>query len=180
MDELKLQTRYAQSLFDLAKEGGIISEIFDDMSLIDSVCKENHEFEVVLKNPTIKPLKKKEILIGLFGGVCNELTVKFLSLVVSKRRDIYLQAISEMYIELYNKYNNIKTATIEVASALDEQTKEMVSNKIASQLACTVKLKQNVKPSLLGGFCLNIEGKQYDASFIRKLNDIKKEITKQL
>lgn len=180
MDELKLQTRYAQSLFDLAKEGGIISEIFNDMTLIDAVCKENREFEVLLKNPTIKPLKKKDIMLGLFSGVCNELTLKFLSLIVSKRRDIYLKAISEMYIELYNKYNNIKTATIEVASALDEQTQAMVSKEIASQLACTVELKQKIKPSLLGGFCLNVDGKQYDASFARKLNDIKKEIIKKL
>ena len=58
MNSYKLQTRYAQSLFDLALEQGISDVVYKDMQCVMQVCMQNREFRVILKNPVIKPSDK--------------------------------------------------------------------------------------------------------------------------
>jgi F-type H+-transporting ATPase subunit delta len=178
MDEKKLQKRYAQSLFDLAKENNSIPTIYKDITYIHTVCKENRELEVVLKNPTIMPLKKRQILLALFEKSCDSLTTKFLSLVASKRREIYLKGICEEFIDIFNKYNNIKIATITVANDIDENIKNTIKNTLERELNCTIELDIHKDANLIGGFVINVDSEQYDASFLRRLNDLKRNITK--
>ena len=178
MDEFKLQTRYAQSLFDLAKEDNKTKEVFDDMSMIKKVCQENHEFQVILKNPIIKPLDKKSILEKLFKDRCQELTISFLSLIVKKRRDIYLLGICERYLEIYKKANNIKTTELITAQTLSQDIISQIKEQLKKELNSDIDLQIRVNPKLIGGFCLTLEGKQYDASFLNKLIKLKKMFAK--
>lgn len=178
MDELKLQKRYAQSLFDLAKQENIIEEIFSDVELIYDVCKHNREFCVILKNPTIKPLKKREILFALFNDKCNALTMKFLSLIASKHREIYLQGICSSFVEIYNKHNGIKIAKLFVAQKASEEIKQAIKQRLEADFSCKVQIEEHEDRNLIGGFIIEFDDKQYDASFVRKLNDLKREITK--
>ena len=77
MNSYKLQTRYAQSLFDLAQEGGISDSVYGDMLLVMQVCKENHELRSILKNPVIKAGSKKAIVDELFQNKEKKLTVTY-------------------------------------------------------------------------------------------------------
>lgn len=176
MDEKKLQKRYAQSLFDLSKQQDILNTIFNDITHIYNICKENREFEIVLRNPIIKPLKKKEILLALFEKDCNVLTMKFLSLIATKCREVYLKGICEEFFEIYNSYNNIKVATLIVANDINKDITNAIRRKLEQEYNCKIQLKIKQDEDLIGGFVVEIEGKQYDASFIRKLNDLKKKI----
>lgn len=178
MDEKRLQKRYAQSLFDLAREKDIISVIFNDINNILEVCNGNRELTVVLKNPTVKPLKKKEILFALFENSCNELTMRFLSLITAKRREIYLKEICTEFIEIFNAYNNIKVVKVTSATKLSEETLNTIKQKIEAEYSCKVQTEEKINESLIGGFIIEIDDKQYDASYLRKLNDLRKEIIK--
>ena len=62
MSDERVASRYAKSLLELADEQGKIEEVHKDMVLLDSVCNENRELALVLKNPTIKNDKKRAIL----------------------------------------------------------------------------------------------------------------------
>ncbi len=44
MTNPRLAIRYAKSLLDLAKEKGKLEEVFNDMKLLDSICKTSREF----------------------------------------------------------------------------------------------------------------------------------------
>ncbi|MBO6118576.1 MAG: ATP synthase F1 subunit delta [Bacteroidales bacterium] len=178
MDEKRLQKRYAQSLFDLAKQRDIINTVFDDVNNILDVCNDNRELNTVLKNPTIKPLKKREILFALFENKCDELTMRFLSLITSKRREIYLKEICTAFIETFNAYNNIKVVKVTSAAKLSEETLNTIKQKIETAFSCKVQTEEYINTNLIGGFILETDGKQYDASYLRKLNDLRKEITK--
>ena len=178
MDEKRLQKRYAQSLFDLAREKDIIDVIFNNINNILEVCNDNRELNIVLKNPTVKPLKKKEILFALFENSCNGLTMRFLALITAKRREIYLKEICEEFIEIFNAYNNIKVVRITSATKLSEETLNTIKQKIEAEYSCKVQTEEKINESLIGGFIIEIDDKQYDASYLRKLNDLRKEIIK--
>lgn len=180
MNSYKLQTRYAQSLFDLAHEGGISELVYEDMLLVMQVCKDSHELRTILKNPVIKPASKKAIVGELFQGKVQSLTVAFFELLITKRRDILLYEIAERYTEIYKEFNNIKTVLFSTAVKLDSDELELVKKKIEAELNATIDLHAKVEPELIGGFCLSVDGMQYDASFMKQFSKLKKEFAKNI
>ena len=112
MNSYKLQTRYAQSLFDLALEKNISKQVYQDMLLVMDVCKQNRELRVVLKNPVIKPCKKKSIVNDVFSGRVEELTLAFVELLIAKRRDILLFEIA-LFDEVIDLVGRIRLRNIQ-------------------------------------------------------------------
>lgn len=86
MREIKLQSRYANSLYILAKEDNILDKVLRDILSIKDLCIKSHEFQVILRNPVIKPNLKKQIINSLFKDTCEELTIKFLLLIIEKEK----------------------------------------------------------------------------------------------
>ncbi len=180
MNSFKLQTRYAQSLFDLAQENNVIDKVYEDMLLIKQVCEETPQLKAVLKNPVIKPSKKKNIIHEIFSGKIEQLSVLFIELLVSKRRDVFLFEIADRYTELYKEFKNIKTVRFTTAQILDEEIVSEIRREIEEKLSSKIDLQLFVNPKLLGGFSLTVEGKQYDASFSKQITKLKKEFNKNI
>ncbi len=176
MREIKLQSRYANSLYILAKESNILDKVLRDILSIKDLCVKDHEFQVILRNPVIKPNLKKQIILSLFKETCEELTIKFLLLVVEKRRDIFLLGICEEFLEIYNKEHNIKKARLVVAEQITSSLQEEIKEKLQNSLQANIDLETEVDDRILGGFSLTIDDKQYDASFRKKLSDLRNKL----
>lgn len=177
MESSKLQTRYAQSLFDLAVENSLTESVYEDMSLVKKVCAENTELKAVLKNPIIKPSRKKAIIDGIFGEKIQELTASFLNLLINKRRDIFLYEIADRFTELYKESKGIKTVVLITADKLDPVFFDEILKYMEKSLNSKVDLELRVNPKLIGGFCILFDGKQYDASFLNQFVKLKKEFS---
>ncbi len=178
MDGYKLQTRYAQSLFDLSQEYGIPDKVYEDILSVMEVCLQNHELRVVLKNPIIKPFPKKAVISEIFSGKVQELTISFINLLIMKRREVWLYEIAERYTEIYKEHNNIKTVLLTTATELDEDMKERIEQKMATLLEAKIDLKTKVNPELIGGFNIFVDGKQYDASLANQFSILRNDFTK--
>ncbi len=176
MREIKLQSRYANSLYILAKESNSLDKVLRDILSIKDLCVKDHEFQVILRNPVIKPNLKKQIILSLFKETCEELTIKFLLLVVEKRRDIFLLGICEEFLEIYNKEHNIKKARLVVAEQITSSLQEEIKEKLQNSLQANIDLETEVDDRILGGFSLTIDDKQYDASFRKKLSDLRNKL----
>ena len=180
MNSYKLQTRYAQSLFELALEQGISELVYEDMQCVMQVCMQNREFRVILKNPVIKPSDKRNIVKEIFNGKVEGLSLAFMDLLIKKRRDVLLYEIAERYTEIYKEYNNIKTVILTTAESLDKGIADMIVQKIEEELSAKVDLQTKVNSKLIGGFCLFVDGMQYDASFMNQFTKLKKDFTKNV
>ena len=62
MNNSKISIRYAKALFDLAHELGVLGKTNEDMLAIASVCKSNHDFDIMLSSPVIHADKKIKII----------------------------------------------------------------------------------------------------------------------
>ncbi|MBO7276654.1 MAG: ATP synthase F1 subunit delta [Bacteroidales bacterium] len=180
MNSFKLQTRYAQSLFDLAQENNAIDRVYEDMLLIKKVCEESPQLKAILKNPVIKPSKKKSIIHDIFSSKVEQISILFMELLVTKRRDVILFEIADRYTELYKEFNHIKTVRFTTAQVLDEVIVDDIRREIEEKLSSKIDLQLFVNPKLLGGFSLTVEGKQYDASFSKQITKLKKEFNKNI
>lgn len=176
MKETRVALRYAKSLISLAKERDVLEQVKGDMELILSVCKENQDFSNMLKSPVVKADKKSAILNQVFGNKISELSLSFLNLLTSKKREAILGAVAENYINLYNESKNIVSATVTTAAAITEDIKAQVLTQLKSVVGdADVRIEERVDASLIGGFVLRVGDLEFNASVANKLQKLKRE-----
>jgi len=169
-------SRYAKSLMELAVENKQLDAVKNDMKTVQLVCNQNHEFILFLNSPVIKTDKKLAVLSDLFKGKISDLSLSFLNLITSKRREAYIGDITAAFDELYKENKNIFTAVVTSANGLDEKTRLMVIDLIKSQMNGEVELTEKIDANTIGGFILKIGDRQIDKSVARQLNNLKKEL----
>ena len=169
-------SRYAKSLMELAVENKQLDAVKNDMKTIQLVCNENREFILFLNSPVIKTDKKLAVLSDLFKGKISDLSLSFLNLITSKRRESYIGDIAAAFDEQYKENKNIFTAVVTSANGLDEKTKQKVIDLVKSQMNGEVELTEKIDPNTIGGFILKIGDRQVDKSVARQLSNLKKEL----
>ena len=180
MENYRVNTNYAKSLFLLANEMNKLDTVFADMKLVEKTCTENHILTVVFANPTIKESKKIGIATDLLTGKVDELTLAFISFVIRKRRAISLKGIATSYMDIYRRNKNIVLSELRTAIDVDEETKVLISRIIGEYTNKTVELNAITDNKMLGGFCMSFDNNLYDARLRRKLAKLRNEFSKNI
>lgn len=177
MKGVRAAVRYAKALLQLAQEKNSLDVVIADVKLIHNTIEENRELALMLQSPLVKSDKKESVLTSIFGSKINELTLKFVQLVVEQKRENSLQTICEQFIASYNELKNIAIVNVTTTQPLTESLRAEIVKKIKSDYQLSeVELVEKVDESLIGGMILRIGDKQLDASIRRQLNDIKQEL----
>lgn len=174
MSDFRAASRYVRSLLGLAQEQGVLDEVHKDMQLIDKTCKESHDLVSLLRSPIIKHDKKKAVLVKIFEGKMNKLTMAIIDIVTAKNREAILPAIAHEFHNAYNEFKGIQKATISTTFPLDQELRTEIEN-IIKKLSDkkVIELEEKVDKDLIGGFILNVGDKQIDASLSSKLRALK-------
>lgn len=176
MLELRLGTRYAKSILELAKERKELDEVVKDFQYIYSVCNSNPDFVAMLKSPMIQP-DKKDRIIKMVLDRCKptEMTVKFIEIIVRKRREVYLYDIADRFLYLYDKEKNITRGVLISAQLLDEAQKAIIVKSAEKAMDTNFFITEKIDPDLIGGFILKVGDKIYDGSLSAGLRKLKNE-----
>lgn len=179
MSAIRIASRYAKSLLDLAAERGELDAVLSDMQGFIKAL-ENKDLINLVKSPIINTGKKRDIFAALFKEKFHNTTFAFTDLVLNKGRESYLPAIADNFIAQYNEMIKVSSATITVASALsDTQLNDIKAKLLESKITLdNVDLDVKIDPSILGGFVIEIGDRLYDASAKHKLEKLRKEFTR--
>jgi F-type H+-transporting ATPase subunit delta len=175
MKNVKLATRYAKALFELAKEQNNVEQVRNDMIQMNKICKSNKDFKLLLSSPIIHPEKKQAVFNQIFGGNFNELSLAFINLIAKKRREGGLEEISEKFELIYKEFKNIKTAYVKTAVEIDDLLKEKMLVLLRKKFNAEIDLKTEVNKDLIGGFVISVDDELYDASILNKINLLSKD-----
>lgn len=175
MKESRIALRYAKALFELAEEQNFLEQAHNDMQLVQSVCLSNKDFRLMLYSPIIKTDKKTAILKQLFKGTVHDISLSFLLIIASKRREAYLDEIAKQFIEFYRESKNIITAYLTTAEATNDATRNKVLNIVKDYTHKDVVLVEEIKEKIMGGFILKFADKQLDESINTKIIRLKRE-----
>ncbi|MFZ4522495.1 MAG: ATP synthase F1 subunit delta [Bacteroidales bacterium] len=170
--------RYAKALFELALEKGLVEEVHQDSLLITNTCENSRELRLLLKSPIINSGKKLTILKEIFGNAVNALSMNYMLIMVRKNRESFIPAIALKMVELYQAYKNILTVHFSSPVLPDPETRLKVLELMKKFSHSEIDLKAEIDESLIGGFVLNWEDKQYDASIRREIDDMRMAIAK--
>ena len=179
MSEVRVASRYAKSLLELANEQGKLEEVHKDMLLLDSVCKENYDFVLVLKNPIVKNDKKRAILEAIFGDKVSDLTKAIFDIITRKNREPVLPAIASEFHHQYNIFMSIEKATVTTAVKIDKDLRSSFE-KIVKQISDKkeVELDEVVDDNIIGGYVLKVGDRQIDDSIKSKIKELELKFSK--
>ena len=107
----------------------------------------------------------------------KSITEKLLDLLIHNKRVAIISDISSSFIQLYNKHNNIKEAVVITASPINKNLENQILSQIKIPEAKSITLTNLVDSSIIGGFIIQYDGKEYNASIKQNLKNLKTELT---
>lgn len=171
--------RYAESLFDLAKEENKVTQYLDDIKLVGEVLDSDPQIVQFFNHVLIEKDKKIQLLDQSFKGNVDQYVLNFLKLLVQSRRIRYIDDIVKSYINLSNQYLGIEEGMIYTPYELTDQQIQDIEKAISQKENKKVTLKVSIDPSLLGGIKVQIANRIYDGTIKNKVEMLKKELLRK-
>lgn len=171
--------RYAESLFDLAKEENKVTQYLDDIKLVGEVLDSDPQIVQFFNHVLIENDKKIQLLDQSFKGNVDQYVLNFLKLLVQSRRIRYIDDIVKSYIKLSNQYLGIEEGMIYTPYELTDQQIQDIEKAISKKENKKVTLKVSIDSSLLGGIKVQIANRIYDGTIKNKVEMLKKELLRK-
>ena len=166
--------RYAQALFDLAKDNDQIAAVEQDLKALKVMGRESADLRTLLASPTFDAADKAKGLKAIgeraeFGAT----TQKFLGFLAAQRRTTALMAIITSFEALSAAYRGVVSAQVTTAVALTEVQSKGLQAALRQALGKDPEIETRVDPTILGGLKVRVGSRLYDASLRSKLDSLK-------
>ncbi|MFM2317293.1 MAG: hypothetical protein RLZZ155_1625 [Bacteroidota bacterium] len=177
MSNIRLSSRYAKSLINLASERGETDVLLKDMLQIAGSISSSKDLQVMLASPVINGDKKLKVLFSVFPELIKTTHV-FLELIVSKGREGELGEIAQSFVQQVKTGRNIFDVELISAVTADDALRAEVTKVAKNICGGEVEITEKVDSDLIGGFILRVNGMEYNASVSGKLKKVKKDFSK--
>ena len=164
---------YAVALFSIALESEEHAQIYGDMEYLKELVNDNPEYIDYLVNSSIPKSERVNNLREVFEGRVCDPVFAFLNVLLEHRdTNVLLSAIDE-FRSLYEDYMNVADAVVtSVVELTDEQKKKLIS-KLSLVTGRRIRATYVIDSSLIGGLSVTVDGKLYDGSIKKNLNNLK-------
>ncbi|MCB9223832.1 MAG: ATP synthase F1 subunit delta [Crocinitomicaceae bacterium] len=169
----KAATRYATALLDLSIEMNLLEKVNADVMMLHDLCNSNKDLLAFFHSPIIQKRRKYEVYQALFNGKMDKMTIGFLNLITKNGRENIVPEIAESFIQQYRKHKGIVDVYVTSAVALEPKVKDAIVAKIKTSFKGDVQLHESIDQTLIGGFVVNVDDKQIDASIKSQLTNLK-------
>lgn len=176
MSQSTAAQRYALALFQLAQQHNQLASVEEDLREVKVVFKENSDLQALLASPKLSLERKKELIRELFGKA-NPLVVNILQLLVDRKRINETVEIATEFEALSNDAQGIADAKVYSTRPLTDNERAAISSAFAHKVGKqTLRIENEIDPSLLGGIRLQIGNRIFDSSVSAKLDRLKKQL----
>lgn len=167
-------TRYAQAVFDLAKESKNLDALEQDFAKFSAAWKESAELREAARSPLIEPEVKAKALSAVAAKLgMGDLGRKIVGVAALNRRASELPGIASAFRTLLARERGARQVEIVSAKPLSGAEKASIVDQLGKQLGEKVDAETRVDESLIGGFVVNVGSRQFDASIKSKLDALR-------
>ena len=165
-----IAARYASAVFELAKDGGDLGALEQDVDALDAAINDSPDFRHLIHSPiysrdaqgnAVAAVAEK---MGLSAIVSNTLR-----LMASKRRLFVLPHLVTALRGLIADEKGEVTAEVQAASALSAEQEKTLAETLKGAVGKDVKMNITVDESLIGGLIVRVGSKMIDTSIRSKL-----------
>ncbi len=180
-DSLKsagLAERYAQGLFELAKENNTIEEKKTQAETILEVFRGNPEVQTFLSAVKITREEKKNFIASVFGQAADTDMLNFLKLLIDKGRIYYVKEILVLFLKLVNDSLGIQEATVWSARPLKRKDLERIKETLEKKTKKKILLENKINSDLIAGIKVTVGNNVTDVTMKNKIDSMKETLLK--
>ena len=167
-------SRYAQALFELARDAGVLAEVEADLNGLDALRAESADFDRVLRSPTFTAEQKAAGLTAVASAAgVNAITLKFIGVLCRNNRASALPMVVAEFRRLAAEHRGAVAAEVTTATALTAAQAKGVAASLRSALGKDPEITTVVDPKILGGIKVRVGSRLFDASLKSKLDSLK-------
>ena len=154
-------------------EDNVINEVESEINSILKLIIENLEFKNLIKNPTISQENQSKAINAIFQKFkINNLLIKFLNFLVSKRRLFFVEKIFKDFLIICSNERGEIIAKLSAAKKLNDKEIEDIKKSLTENFGTNLKLNFKHNPDLVGGLVIQVGSIMIDSSIKNKLQQI--------
>ena len=165
--------RYAQALYEEARREPRVAE---DMKLLRASLEASRDLNLCLESPVIARKKKLSVLEALFSERLRPLSMRFLRLVLVRKRENLLRAITHAFQERKDKESGILSADARVSLTLSTEEESRLQAVLERKLDKRIRLRTARDPDIVGGVIVRIGDTVYDGSVHHQLSQLRRRM----
>lgn len=174
MDTGLIPHRYSKALYKFALEHNSAAKVYDEMKVVINAFENNPELQKTLSNPYVKRADKAELLKLAAGDKVENDYLGFIKLILDNKREDMAREMALAYRDIYRDANNISqvkvTSAVELPESELKKIQKMVQNAFPGR---TLEFSSAVKPSLIGGFTVDVDDFRMDASLSNEIEQLR-------
>jgi F-type H+-transporting ATPase subunit delta len=168
---------YARSLFQVAKEHGVLDEIQEQLGLWADALGENKDLQTFFFSPRFSTAEKKDAIRKIIDGG-DERFLNFLELLAERHRLPATFRIRREFDDLWREEHKLLSVEVTSAIELDESLVSSIGARIEERTGRRIELTSRVDPDIIGGLVLRVGNKILDASVHGRLERLRRQLTR--
>jgi len=169
-----LAGRYANALFELARDQKAINAVSADLASLRRAMETSPDLTRLMRSPVFSAADHAKALTAILEKMgANALTTKFVLLLAQKRRLFVLLPIIAAYERLVARARGETEAEVTAARALSEGEIAELKAVLKSKLGKEPRLHAKIDPTLLGGLVVKVGSRMIDSSLRTKLDGLR-------
>lgn len=167
---------YAETLLELAQREGKVAEYGRWIDEVAAFFRNEPDFRRFLETPRVSLEEKKAALREAFGDAAPRDFVRYLLLLLDKRRQGLLGEIGEEFHELLDEREGRVHATVTLAREPDGELREAIERGLEQAVGRDVVPHFRTDEQIVGGIVVRVGDTVMDGSLRRRLSDLKKDL----
>lgn len=172
--------RYAQALFELARDAGRLETLRADAATLTAALAESADLRAMIASPVVGREEQGAAIRALASAMgLDGLTANALALMAARRRLFVLpQLVRAIEARIAAEMGEV-TAAVTSATPLDEAERAALSGMLRTHFGKDVTLNTSVDETLIGGLVVKVGSRMIDTSIrakLAKLQNVMKEV----
>lgn len=176
MDTGRISARYAKAAYEVALQKGEETRLYEEMKILSDNFSSFKSLHKVMEDPTVAVEEKKKLLITAGGISVSDSYKSLIDLIAENKREPYARFIALMYLSYYRKEKSIVIGRLITAQPATVETENRLRELITRNAKIEVDFISKINPDIIGGFILELESNQLDASVKTQLNKLRMQL----
>lgn len=168
-----LGLRYAEALLGAAEKRGVMDTVAEDLQSILALDQKDPSFRRFLESPAVRDDAKQKLVESVLGTRAHPLTVRFVLLLMHKRRIGHLRDAAAAYKTLVEAKRGVVHARVISAVPMSAEEKTKLTQALERRTGLRFLLEPRVDEAILGGVVVQYRDQILDDSVRTRLHDLR-------
>ena len=178
MKTREVARRYATALYLSTKDKDIVSEVFEQLSVIQKLAQSDGQFLDFLKSPQVPETDKKEFVAKVFGSRVHPMIAQLFVVLIEKNRFEHFLEIIDEFDRKVEADRGIGRARVISAKELTAAEKQKLTETLSKKLNLKIQIETEVDPNMIGGVIVLTHNQIIDGSIRHGLDMIEQSLQK--